>query len=90
VQVTAARKATKSRPSCSPVSSTPDDDRGGTFIRERTVNPLSPSTIRDDRDGSYRAVHLVVATLAGDQVASLTRFETSLLSDFRLPRSLPS
>lgn len=59
-------------------------------MRERTVNPLSPSTIRDDRDGSYRAFGLVVATFAGGQVEILTRFETSLLSDVRLPRSLPS
>jgi hypothetical protein len=31
-----------------------------------------------------------VATLAGDRVAGLTRFENSLLPDFGLPRSLPS
>jgi RNA polymerase sigma-70 factor (TIGR02960 family) len=46
--------------------------------------------VRDDRDGIYRAVGLIVATLAGDRVAGLTRFENSLLPDFGLPRSLPS
>lgn len=45
--------------------------------------------VRDDREGIHRAVGLIVATLAGDHVACLTRFETSVLSDFGLPRSLP-
>jgi RNA polymerase sigma-70 factor (ECF subfamily) len=46
--------------------------------------------VRDDRDGIYRAVGLVVVTFAGERVARLTRFETSVLPNFGLPRSLPS
>jgi RNA polymerase sigma-70 factor (ECF subfamily) len=46
--------------------------------------------VRDDRDGIFRAVGLIVATLTGHRIARLTRFETSVLSDFGLPRSLPS
>jgi RNA polymerase sigma-70 factor (TIGR02960 family) len=45
--------------------------------------------VRDDRDGVFRAVGLLVATLAGDRVAQLTRFETSVLPVFGLPRNLP-
>jgi RNA polymerase sigma-70 factor (TIGR02960 family) len=46
--------------------------------------------VRDDRDRIYRAVGLIVATLTGERVAGLTRFENSVLRDFGLPRSLPS
>jgi RNA polymerase sigma-70 factor (ECF subfamily) len=46
--------------------------------------------VRDERDGIFRSVGLLVATLAGDRVAQLTRFETSVLADFGLPRILPS
>jgi RNA polymerase sigma-70 factor (ECF subfamily) len=45
--------------------------------------------VRDDRDGIFRAVGLVVVTFAGERVARLTRFETSVLPGFGLPRSLP-
>jgi RNA polymerase sigma-70 factor (ECF subfamily) len=45
--------------------------------------------VRDDRESVYRGVGLVVATLAGARVACLTRFETSMLADFGLPRMLP-
>ena len=46
--------------------------------------------VLDERVGIYRAVGLGVATLAGEKIAALTRFETSLLSDFGLPRNLHS
>jgi RNA polymerase sigma-70 factor (ECF subfamily) len=46
--------------------------------------------VRDDRDPIFRAVGLLVVTFAGEKVAKLTRFETSVLPDFGLPRSLPS
>jgi RNA polymerase sigma-70 factor (TIGR02960 family) len=46
--------------------------------------------VRDDRDGIFRAVGLVVVTFAGERIARLTRFETSVLPDFGLPRTLPS
>src|SRR5262245_14674679 len=46
--------------------------------------------VRDDHNGIFRAVGLLVATLDGDRIAQLTRFETSVLPDFGLPRSLPA
>jgi len=35
------------------------------------------------------AIGLIVLTLAGDQISMITRFETSVLPRFGLPRSLP-
>ncbi len=46
--------------------------------------------VRDDRDGIFCAAGLLVVTFAGERVARLTRFETSVLPNFGLPRSLPS
>jgi RNA polymerase sigma-70 factor (ECF subfamily) len=46
--------------------------------------------LRDDSDGIFRAVGLVVVTFAGERVARLTRFETSVLPGFGLPRNLPA
>jgi SnoaL-like protein len=40
--------------------------------------------------GMSHGVGLYVLTLAGDRICALTRFETSVLSSFGLPRSLPS
>jgi RNA polymerase sigma-70 factor (TIGR02960 family) len=45
---------------------------------------------RDPQAGTYRAVGLLTATLAGQQISELTRFETSVLPRFGLPRMLPS
>ena len=45
--------------------------------------------VRDPQAGSYRAVGLLTATLAGQQISELTRFETSVLPRFGLPRMLP-
>jgi RNA polymerase sigma-70 factor (TIGR02960 family) len=44
----------------------------------------------DDRDGIFHAAGLLVVTLAGERVAKLTRFETGVLPNFGLPRSLPA
>ncbi len=44
---------------------------------------------RDPQAGTYRAVGLLTATLAGQQISELTRFETSVLPRFGLPRMLP-
>jgi RNA polymerase sigma-70 factor (TIGR02960 family) len=41
------------------------------------------------QDGIRHATGLVVIALAGDRIAAMTRFETSLLPWFGLPRSLP-
>jgi RNA polymerase sigma-70 factor (ECF subfamily) len=46
--------------------------------------------VLDERDGVFRSVGLIVVTVAGARVARLTRFETSVLADFGLPRTLPS
>lgn len=46
--------------------------------------------VRDDSDGIFRPLGLLVVTFAGERVAKLTRFETSVLPDFGLPGSLPS
>jgi RNA polymerase sigma-70 factor (TIGR02960 family) len=41
-------------------------------------------------DGVRHGTGLIVLTLAGDKVAAMTRFESSVLPWFGLPRSLPS
>jgi RNA polymerase sigma-70 factor (ECF subfamily) len=45
--------------------------------------------VRDPQGGAARAVGLLVATVAGHQLSELTRFETSVLPRFGLPRMLP-
>ena len=45
--------------------------------------------VRDDTDGIFHAVGLLVLTISGERVAKLTRFETSVLPHFGLPRRLP-
>jgi RNA polymerase sigma-70 factor (TIGR02960 family) len=45
--------------------------------------------VHDPQAGTYRAVGLLTATLAGQQISELTRFETSVLPRFGLPRMLP-
>jgi RNA polymerase sigma-70 factor (TIGR02960 family) len=44
---------------------------------------------RDPHGGDAHAVGLLVVTLAGRQVAALTRFDNAVLPRFGLPRSLP-
>jgi RNA polymerase sigma-70 factor, ECF subfamily len=46
--------------------------------------------VRAPGDPLFRAVGLIVVTLAGDRIAGLTRFETTVLPGFGLPRSLPA
>jgi RNA polymerase sigma-70 factor (TIGR02960 family) len=45
--------------------------------------------VHDPQAGVHRAVGLLAATLAGRQISALTRFETSVLPRFGLPRMLP-
>ena len=45
--------------------------------------------VRDPQAGVHRAVGLLAATLAGQRISELTRFETSVLPRFGLPRMLP-
>jgi RNA polymerase sigma-70 factor (ECF subfamily) len=40
--------------------------------------------------GMRHATGLLVLTLAGEQISSITRFDTAVLPRFGLPRSLPS
>jgi RNA polymerase sigma-70 factor (ECF subfamily) len=44
---------------------------------------------RDATGGVFRATSLLVVTLAGRQIAAITRFDTSVLQHFGLPRILP-
>ncbi len=45
--------------------------------------------VRDPQAGAHRAVGLLAATVAGQQISELTRFEASVLPRFGLPRMLP-
>jgi RNA polymerase sigma-70 factor (TIGR02960 family) len=46
--------------------------------------------MREPGGMGFHAVGLLVLTLAGSRIRAITRFETSVLSHFGLPRSLPS
>jgi RNA polymerase sigma-70 factor (ECF subfamily) len=45
---------------------------------------------RDPATNLYRALGLLVVTLAGDRVSEITRFETGVFPEFGLPRTLPA
>jgi RNA polymerase sigma-70 factor (ECF subfamily) len=45
--------------------------------------------VLDEPTGVFRAIGLIVVTLAGDRIAELIRFEAGVLPQFGLPRSLP-
>lgn len=45
--------------------------------------------VHDPQAGTYRAVGLLTATLSGQHICDLTRFESSVLPRFGLPRILP-
>jgi RNA polymerase sigma-70 factor (TIGR02960 family) len=45
---------------------------------------------RDDANGLWRASGLLVLTVHGDQITGLTRFESTTLRSFDLPRILPA
>jgi RNA polymerase sigma-70 factor (ECF subfamily) len=44
---------------------------------------------RDPNGSGAHAIGLLAVTLAGGQIASLTRFDSAVLARFGLPRSLP-
>ena len=46
--------------------------------------------VRDPHGGAFHANGLLVVTLAGNLVSSLTRFDNSNLARFGLPRTLPA
>jgi len=45
--------------------------------------------VRDPHAPVLHAIGLLVLTLAGDRISAVTRFETSMLAYFWLPRTLP-
>jgi hypothetical protein len=45
--------------------------------------------VRDPRARILHGVGLLVLTLAGDRICAMTRFDTSVLASFGLPRILP-
>jgi RNA polymerase sigma-70 factor (TIGR02960 family) len=45
--------------------------------------------VRDPQAGVLHPVGLLVLTLAGDRICAMTRFDTSVLAHFGLPRTLP-
>jgi RNA polymerase sigma-70 factor (TIGR02960 family) len=51
--------------------------------------PAFGTYVLDEQTGVFRAVGLIVVTLAADRIAELTRFEAGVLPQFGLPRSLP-
>ena len=51
--------------------------------------PAFGAYLRDPGRGPSRAVGLYAFTFAGERISAVTRFETSLLSRFGLPRMLP-
>jgi RNA polymerase sigma-70 factor (TIGR02960 family) len=46
--------------------------------------------VRDPQAGIARASGLLVLTLTGSQISSMTRFDTGVLPSFGLPRTIPS
>jgi len=50
--------------------------------------PAFGTYVRDPRGGKLHATSLVVATLAGDRVSALTRFDAGVLTRFDLPLGL--
>ena len=46
--------------------------------------------VRDPHAPVLHANGLIVLTLAGDQVSTITRFDASVLPRFGMPRSLPA
>jgi len=52
--------------------------------------PAFGAYLSDPAGGPSHAVGLITFTLAGDRVSAITRFETSVLAHFGLPRTLPS
>ncbi len=51
--------------------------------------PAFATYVRDPAAGIWRAVGVIVLTLAGDQISEIVRFDTSVLASFGLPRVMP-
>jgi RNA polymerase sigma-70 factor (ECF subfamily) len=59
------------------------------FVRTRANGqPACACYVRDPAVGVWRSVGVLVLTLAGDLISEITRFDTSVLASFGLPRTL--
>lgn len=52
--------------------------------------PAFGAYLRTPAGGILHGIGLIVLTLTGDRICAITRFDTSVLPSFGLPRSLPS
>jgi RNA polymerase sigma-70 factor, ECF subfamily len=65
-------------------------ERGRRIVQTRANGqPALAVYARDPSGGVYRALSLLVITLARQEVGAITRFDPSVLSHFGLPRRLP-
>ena len=53
------------------------------------AQPAFGTLVRDPQAPVLHAIGLLVLTLAGDRICAMTRFDTSMLTYFGLPRILP-
>jgi len=53
------------------------------------MQPALARYARDPGANVYRALGLLVVTLAGNRISAITRFDTSVFFQFGLPRTLP-
>lgn len=68
----------------------PPRSREHRFVLTRANGqPACAIYIRDPATGMWRALGVVVLTLAGDLISEITRFDNSVLGAFGLPRTLP-
>jgi RNA polymerase sigma-70 factor (ECF subfamily) len=65
------------------------DDRRVTQTRANG-QPALAMYARDPGANVYRALGLLVVTLAGAQISAITRFEVGVFPYFGLPRTLPA
>jgi len=71
-------------------AATPDPPRRRRLAHTRANGqPAFGLYVLDEPTSVFRAVGLIVVTLAADRIAELTRFEAGVLPQFGLPRSLP-
>ena len=51
--------------------------------------PAFGAYLRDPVSGLARILGLLVITVEGDRISTITRFETAIIARFGLPRTLP-
>jgi len=68
----------------------PAGGRDRRFVLTRANGqPACAIYVRDPTTGMWRALGVIVLTLAGDLISEITRFDNSVLGAFGLPRTLP-